>query len=70
MDDSLISEDQIRELLAKKIEEAEGQGKLGRCWRIEPSYISLVVNGRRKPGPCILDALGYEMVPMYRRKNT
>ena len=36
---------------------------------ISPQYLCDVVQGRREPGPKILDALHLERLVIYRRKN-
>lgn len=47
-------------------------GKRQKDWAIEhgisPQYVSDFLSERRKPGPAILKALGFELTPYYRRR--
>jgi DNA-binding transcriptional regulator YdaS (Cro superfamily) len=47
---------------------APNQAAWARSHGISPAYVSDVINGRREPGPAILDALGIERVVTYRPK--
>lgn len=64
----LISEEGLIQELERRVDKAGGQKKLGDALSVTPNYISLILNGHTRPGPCIFDALGYELVRMYRKK--
>jgi DNA-binding transcriptional regulator YdaS (Cro superfamily) len=47
---------------------ADTQAQWARKHNISPAYVNDVINGRREPGPAILEALGIERVVSYRPK--
>jgi hypothetical protein len=56
-------------LLRDACAEAGGQSAWARKHGISVSHVSDVINTRSAPGPLILDALGLEPVPCFRRKK-
>lgn len=65
----LITAAEIRAALQELIKQAGGQQPLGDRWHINDTTISMAVTGRRNPSPCIIEAMGYEKVVLYRRKK-
>ncbi len=66
---SMIDRDHLIELIRLAITVAGNQRKLAHQWDVSPSYITDLLGGMRDPGPKILDALGYERVVLYRKKE-
>jgi DNA-binding transcriptional regulator YdaS (Cro superfamily) len=58
----------INPSLALKHAVGHSQAAWARKHGVSPAYVSDVINGRREPGPAILDALGIERVVTYRPK--
>ena len=47
----------------------DGQAAWARAHKVSAAYVNDVLNGRRDPGPKILDAIGFEKVVTYRPKE-
>jgi len=63
----------VIELVRKEIKRAGSLRALAREWSVSPCYISDTCNGRRAPGPAILEPLGLErrtIVTYERQKVT
>lgn len=65
----MLTEDDIRARLRAAIDAARSQQTFARQHGISAQYINDVLNGRRKIGEKILDALGLERVVIYREKG-
>jgi hypothetical protein len=65
--------DDMRALLSRRVAAAGGQRAFGKLHGdLDPAHIGRVMNGKQKPGPAVLDAIGLEEVPAeptYRRKS-
>jgi hypothetical protein len=59
----------IRPMLRRMASRLGTQTALAYQLGIHPAYLNDVLNGRRDPGPAILEPLGYERVVIYRRKR-
>lgn len=57
-------------LLKQKVEEAGGQFAWARLNDVSRVYVSDVLAGRRDPAGKILEALGLEKVPTYRKRES
>lgn len=67
-----MTEDEVRDLLRRKCEKAGSNRAFAIKHKITPTYIGDFLDGTRKPGPAILDALGLEVASvetLYRRKR-
>jgi DNA-binding transcriptional regulator YdaS (Cro superfamily) len=60
----------INPSVALKHAVGHSQAAWARSHNLSPAYVSDVINGRREPGPAILEALGIERVVSYRPKPT
>jgi DNA-binding transcriptional regulator YdaS (Cro superfamily) len=58
----------IDPIKALRFEVHGNQAAWARDHNLSPAYVSDVINGRREPGPAILEALGIERVVVYRPK--
>jgi DNA-binding transcriptional regulator YdaS (Cro superfamily) len=65
----MIDRNALITLIRLAISVAGNQRKLAHEWSVSESYISDVLCGTREPGKKILEALGYERVVRYQRKN-
>lgn len=63
-----LTQQQMMDRLNKRVEEAGSQSAFAQEHAISKPYISDVITGRRDPGKKVLEALGLELVPMYREK--
>ena len=65
----MITEDELIAELRQIIHDAGGVNaaaeRLGKC--LSPNYISIVIHGHVKPGPCVYEAMGYRRVVMYEK---
>lgn len=62
-----LTEADVRALLDRECREAGSQAKWCASKAINPSYVSFVLAGLRKPGPRVCRALALERVVRYRR---
>jgi transcriptional regulator with XRE-family HTH domain len=60
-----MTRDKLVELLQRKVQRAGTQAALAKELGITAAYLGDVLNGKRKPGPTLLDALGYRRVITY-----
>lgn len=67
-----MTEQTIVELVRGAIADAGSMRQLATKWGVTVGYLADVCNGRRAPGPGILEPLGIERVRtvQYRRKKT
>lgn len=63
----MLNHDQLIALLKSQIKMAGSQKAFAKQIEISPQYLSDVLAGRRMPNRQILNALGYEFVPCYKR---
>ncbi len=61
-----MTDEQVREMLAKEAEIVGGQTAWAELHDVHPSRVSRVLKGRDEPGGKILSALGLERVNRYR----
>lgn len=59
----------IRAHLRDEIEKVGTQKDFAGKHGLSPAYISDTLTGRRDPSPAILDALGFERIVIYRKKE-
>lgn len=64
-----ITREELTEAIKKAAKAAGSQRKLAEQWRVSPSYITDLIHGLRDPGTKILEALGFERVVEYRKKE-
>lgn len=64
----IVSKAVVIAALAQSIAAGGSQLRWCKLNDVSPAYLSDVMNGRREPGPKILDALGLEPVTFYRPK--
>lgn len=64
-----MTEQDVIRLLVQACAKAGGQAPWAKQAGVSQAYINDVVNGRRLPGPSVLNALGLERVVTYRRKE-
>lgn len=57
-----MGEIEMRDLIAKAVQRVGSLREAARQWGCSPAYLSDVLNGRRGPGPAVLDPLGFERV--------
>lgn len=57
-----MTEEDVRALLRKRIDELKGRTAFSRRYCVSPSYLRDVLNGDRVPGPAILAPLGLRRV--------
>lgn len=55
--------------LRQACHEAGSQAKWAKEHEISAAYVSDVLNGNRAPSYLILDALGFEEITLYRKRN-
>ena len=65
----MITREEMTDLIRAAAQEAKSQRALAHKWGVSPSYITDLLQGLRDPGPTILDAMGYERVVFYRKKE-
>jgi hypothetical protein len=58
-----MKDERVLQLLRAACRQAGSQAKWARAHGIWPQAVSLVLTGRRRPGPQILTALGLARVP-------
>jgi len=63
----MITEAELIDLLQKRIKAAGSTNKAGVLLFVDPSYLSGIVHGHVKPGPSIVEAMGYRKVTMYEK---
>ena len=63
------SQGEIVEALRSRIAYRRGQERLAKELGISRPYLSELLAGKKKPGPAILKALGYDPTPYYRKAN-
>ncbi len=56
-------------LLDRMAKQHGSQKALAKALKIHPTYLSMVMLGRKDPGPSLLKPLGLERVVTYRRKR-
>lgn len=61
----------MRAVIAAAVKAVGSLREAARRWGVSPAYLSDVLNGRRAPGPSVLEPLGYERVVtvVYQRKR-
>jgi hypothetical protein len=66
-----MTEDDVVNLIRRNIQRAGSLRALAREWKITPSYLSDLTNGRRAPGPAVLVPLGLEEIRIitYRKRD-
>jgi len=57
-----MTELEIRKQIAGYVQAAGSLRNLAAIWKVSPAYLSDVLNGRRAPGPKVLDPIGYKRV--------
>ena len=60
-----MTRDELIELLQRKVQRAGTQAALAKELGITAAYLGDVLNGKRKPGPTLLNALGFCLVITY-----
>ena len=65
----LIAIDKVRNILRASCRAAGSQAKWARRHGISQTYVTDVLNGRREPGPAMLEVLHLERVLMYVEKD-
>jgi len=65
----VFDDDDVLKLLRSRIEGAGGQTAFTRQTGVERSHLNMVLNGKRRPSPSILEALNLRIVytPVGRR---
>lgn len=61
-----MTESEVSIIVASKAKLAGGVRSLAREWNISPAMISDLINGRRGPGPRVLEHLGLKKVKVVR----
>ena len=61
--------DSLIHTLEARIEQAGSLREWARRHKLSPSYVSMVLGGKRPPGPLILEPLGYRKVVVYRAEG-
>ena len=61
------SEDAIVEAIRARIGYRKGQTDVADDLGVSRSYLCEVLSGKKKPGPVLLKALGYDPLPHYRK---
>lgn len=62
-----MTKESVIELLYRKQKAAGDRYRLANALGVPSGILSDVMNGRRDPGPTLLDALGLERVVTYRK---
>jgi predicted transcriptional regulator len=57
-----MTESEVRDKVAKRIQEAGSLRSLAKELKVSPALLSDFMNGRRKPGPKMLKPLGLKMI--------
>ena len=60
-----MTRDELIELLQRKVQRAGTQAALAKELGITAAYLGDVLNGKRKPGPTLLNAIGFRRVITY-----
>lgn len=61
----LLTDADVRDLIKTEITRHGSGHKLARKWGVSPPFLSMVLTGRRAPGPRVLQALGLEQRVVY-----
>lgn len=64
-----VDKSEVLAALSESVTAGGSQRSWCKTHGISPPYLSDVLNGRRDPGPKILDVLGLEPVTLYRPKT-
>lgn len=63
-----IDEFSMIELIRKKVAAFPSLREAARSWKISPTYLCFVMQGKTRPGVSVLKAIGWERAPAtYRR---
>lgn len=65
----LLTPADVRRLLQSEVNRAGTLRQLGGQWGVAFGYISDVIRGVKAPGRALLDRLGLEPAPHYRRRR-
>lgn len=68
----ILSADEVTALVRAKVAEHGSVAKAAADWGVTPQMVHMVVKGRRRPAPAMLEELQLEEVPTavtYRRKG-
>ena len=65
----LMTEDQFCRRLKALVRGFASQKRAAQCWGISQAYLNDVLQGRRHPGPKLLQALGYVRDIGYRKEK-
>jgi transcriptional regulator with XRE-family HTH domain len=60
-----MTRDELVKLLQRRVQTAGTQAALAKELGITAAYLGDVLNGKRKPGPTVLNALGFRRVITY-----
>lgn len=55
-----MTEAEMRTVLAAAVKAIGSLRSAAKVWDVSPAYLSDCLNGRRSPGPAVLNPLGYE----------
>lgn len=64
-----MKQDDVIDRLRAAIAKAGSQAAFAEMYGLSAAYVNDVINGRREPGPAILEALGVEKVVTYQEKR-
>jgi transcriptional regulator with XRE-family HTH domain len=62
-----MTRDELVKLLQRRVQSAGTQAALAKELGITAAYLGDVLNGKREPGPTLLNALGFRRVITYVR---
>lgn len=65
-----MTEEDMYKLIDRQIDLAGGQAAFARNFGLSPQYVNDLVQRRRHPGGKVAEALGFEKVVYYVRKET
>lgn len=62
----MMNTEQVREIIRDLCVEAGSQSAWAKANGVSQAYVNHVLEGKREPGPAILEAIGLERVITYR----